>query len=222
MTPLEIAVQYIGYTEYPPGTNRNMFGVWYGANGVQWCMQFVQYCYDKAGSPLPYKTASCGWFLDWYKQYHPECIVTDPQPNDIVIYQEHKHTGIVERTKGSMMWVIEGNTSIDSDDNGGAVMRRTRQISTAMAFIRPSLMKQKGDGKVIVVLNTIKQGSKGQQVKALQRLLISLGYDLGKYGADGDCGSKTITAIKLFQRDNGLVVDGVAGKATWNALLGGE
>lgn len=134
-----IARAEIGVQESPPGSNRQKYGEWYGINGVYWCMQYDQWVYAKAGFPLPFKTASCGDLLDWYTEHHPECLVKDPEPGDIVIYQAHKHTGIVARVNAPMMYVIEGNTSATSDDNGGAVMERTRQIATAMAFIRPAL-----------------------------------------------------------------------------------
>lgn len=65
---------------------------------------------------------------------------------------------------------------------------------------------------------TLKKGSKGEYVQLLQTKLIMLGYDLGSYGADGDFGSKTMAAVKAFQKDSGLTVDGVVGEKTWEAL----
>lgn len=64
----------------------------------------------------------------------------------------------------------------------------------------------------------IKKGSINNYVKECQEVLIALGYDLGKYGADGDFGSKTRQAVRDFQKDKGLKVDGIVGKATWKAL----
>ena len=68
------------------------------------------------------------------------------------------------------------------------------------------------------VTPTLKKGSKGDYVQLLQTKLIMLGYDLGSYGADGDFGSKTTEAVKAFQKDRGLEVDGIVGKKTWEAL----
>lgn len=64
----------------------------------------------------------------------------------------------------------------------------------------------------------IKRGAKGNEVKSLQRALISLGYDLGSYGADGDFGKATLRALKKFQKDYGLKIDGIAGNQTMAAL----
>lgn len=64
----------------------------------------------------------------------------------------------------------------------------------------------------------LKKGDKGAYVKELQTELINRGYDLGKWGADGSFGKQTETAVKQFQADHGLAVDGIAGPATWDAL----
>lgn len=55
-------------------------------------------------------------------------------------------------------------------------------------------------------------------VKLLQLNLISLGYDLGKYGADGDFGSATESAVKAFQKDSGLNPTGIVYAETQAAI----
>jgi GH24 family phage-related lysozyme (muramidase) len=50
-----------------------------------------------------------------------------------------------------------------------------------------------------------------------QKALALLGYDVGK--ADGIAGPRTIAAVKNFQKDHGLVVDGKVGPKTQHALL---
>ena len=57
-------------------------------------------------------------------------------------------------------------------------------------------------------------GDKGDAVKTMQTMLIKLGHSCGKYGADGEYGLGTLAAVKEFQRDNGLVTDGLYGEAT--------
>ena len=54
----------------------------------------------------------------------------------------------------------------------------------------------------------LKKGCEGDDVKELQADLLKLGYSLPKYGADGDYGSETVKAVKAFQTDYGLPVDG--------------
>ena len=65
---------------------------------------------------------------------------------------------------------------------------------------------------------SIKSGSKGAEVKALQEKLIAAGYDCGTAGADGICGAGTVKAIKAYQKDAGLKVDGIAGPKTLASL----
>lgn len=68
--------------------------------------------------------------------------------------------------------------------------------------------------------STLKKGSDGTAVKCCQCMLICLGYSCGSYGADGDFGSKTYSAVKKFQKAESLDVDGIIGKNTAYALFG--
>jgi hypothetical protein len=54
----------------------------------------------------------------------------------------------------------------------------------------------------------LKNGSEGDDVKQMQAGLIRLGYDLGRWGADGDFGDQTEMAVKQFQKDHGLEASG--------------
>ena len=62
----------------------------------------------------------------------------------------------------------------------------------------------------------LKKGSKGEYVYTLQRLLVSKGYD--PKGIDGIFGPGCDAAVRKFQKDNKLVVDGCVGPKTWGAL----
>ena len=59
---------------------------------------------------------------------------------------------------------------------------------------------------------TIRQDSKGDQVTRLPKRLTELGYYTAK--VDGTCKSDDVSAIKAFQKKNGLTADGVAGYET--------
>ena len=64
----------------------------------------------------------------------------------------------------------------------------------------------------------LKQGMSGTEVKDLQQKLINAGYDVGSTKDDGVFGKNTLAAVKQFQSDNGLAVDGIAGVKTLGAL----
>lgn len=69
------------------------------------------------------------------------------------------------------------------------------------------------------VYPTLCKGDKGADVANVQRLLMQAGYALPKYGADGDFGDECLSAVKAFQREKKLTVDGIVGAKTWAALL---
>lgn len=66
-------------------------------------------------------------------------------------------------------------------------------------------------------LPTLRPGEQGNTVFLLQILLALNGYDPGSI--DGAFGSRTRTACTLFQRDNFLVPDGIAGPRTFLYLF---
>ena len=59
-------------------------------------------------------------------------------------------------------------------------------------------------------------GSRGDEVKQIQTKLKNWGYYNGSI--DGIYGSKTVEAVKYFQRKNGLTADGIAGTKTLSAM----
>ena len=61
-----------------------------------------------------------------------------------------------------------------------------------------------------------KYGSRGSEVTQIQTKLKRWGYYNGNI--DGIYGSQTLSAVKYFQRKNGLTVDGIAGPATLRAM----
>jgi LAS superfamily LD-carboxypeptidase LdcB len=74
----------------------------------------------------------------------------------------------------------------------------------------------KDDSKVIRI------GHKGEFVIKIQKILNSLGYDLGKCGVDGLFGPKTKTALEEFQNDKGILVSSSVNKKTLDNLKNSE
>lgn len=64
--------------------------------------------------------------------------------------------------------------------------------------------------------STVKYGSRGEDVTFLQQRLTANGYGVGSI--DGIFGNKTLEAVKAFQIENGLTVDGIVGVNTWAKL----
>lgn len=84
-------------------------------------------------------------------------------------------------------------------------------ISITIIFILYNVFM---NGNNIIALS--KYGSRGSEVTQIQTKLKRWGYYTGSI--DGIYGSQTVSAVKYFQRKNGLSVDGIAGKNTLSAM----
>lgn len=82
-----------------------------------------------------------------------------------------------------------------------------------------STKPEQAEGRAPIV-GVTKKGMEGVQVKGLQTMLKEYGYYTAT--VDGKFLDKTELAVKAFQRAEGLVVDGIVGKATWSRLAGLE
>lgn len=80
-------------------------------------------------------------------------------------------------------------------------------------------VEKEGESKLLKVMKNkvVRSGSKGDHVKMLQASLTMLGYNVN--GIDGHCGPGCVAAIKQYQKNNGLSVDGSCGPATWTSIL---
>lgn len=63
------------------------------------------------------------------------------------------------------------------------------------------------------VKRTLKPGLEGNDVRGLQLRLMAAGFDLPRYGADGDFGEETESAVIAYKKKNGLTYTGT--KAGW-------
>ncbi len=66
---------------------------------------------------------------------------------------------------------------------------------------------------------TIKQGSQGPDVKLAQYELCRTLYLGGPSDVDGVFGPRTNQAVREYQGDHGLAVDGIVGPNTWGTML---
>ena len=113
--------------------------------------------------------------------------------------------------------------SIDKLTAGGT--RSRQEIADKM------LLYNKANGKVLAGLTrrrqaerelfvatsqpTLRKGDRGKMVRTLQKLLGDKGYTVL---IDGIFGDETLEAVKAYQADHDLRVDGVVGPKTWSAL----
>ncbi|GAC1312743.1 MAG: hypothetical protein NVSMB24_34830 [Mucilaginibacter sp.] len=149
-TIIDLAASQVGTKENPPGSNRTKYGEWFDLNGEKWCAIFVSWVYNYAGYPLGYINTNKGFsncqsgYVHWKNTGE---LTDNPQMADIVLFDWNEdghcdHTGIFYQwlEEGVSFQSYEGNTSIGSDSDGGAVMLRNRNLKYVKAFISPKII----------------------------------------------------------------------------------
>ena len=79
------------------------------------------------------------------------------------------------------------------------------------------------EGEYRFTVSSVRNGSKGADTNLLQRLLDQAGFkgaDGNRLTIDGECGVNTVYAIRQYQSEAGLDVDGDCGPKTWAMILG--
>ncbi|SEB15667.1 peptidoglycan L-alanyl-D-glutamate endopeptidase CwlK [Thalassobacillus cyri] len=94
---------------------------------------------------------------------------------------------------------------------GGLALIDLRAGKKPIFAIQTSYQPPEDDG-------LLEKGESGAAIKRLQEQLLDLGYKLPMYGADGDFGAETEAAVKAFQKDRGIKVDGIVGPVTRQEL----
>ena len=113
--------------------------------------------------------------------------------------------------------LFQSHNGLTSDGRAGTSTLNKIYSSSAKKY--SSASSAAGSGTVSSTgYITLREGDESDAVRKLQRKLKDLGYYNGS--VDGDFGSGTTEAVKLFQKVNDLRVDGVAGPATQRVLYG--
>jgi peptidoglycan hydrolase-like protein with peptidoglycan-binding domain len=122
-------------------------------------------------------------------------------------------------------WGADGDFGKDTDKAVRAFQKKSNLDvdgwvgkNTYAAIEKALAEKRKPAPAPAPALVELQLGSQGTEVIELQKKLLKLGYDLSPWGADGDFGQKTDVAVRAFQKDNNLDVDGIVGPNTLAAL----
>lgn len=202
-----------------------------------WCAVFVNWLFLVAfgfyqGSNMTYGgSPSCRDQANCYRRN--AAFYDHPQKGDQIFFfagGEINHTGIVADVSGSTITTIEGNSS-------DGVNQRTYFVgdSKIAGYGRPNwaiVANEKGEDDEDPVPEPIDEPraypvirygdgsiSPMDTVKAWQMLLICWGYNIGKWGADGDFGVMTMQRTKELQKRCGIEEDGIVGKETWQQAI---
>lgn len=125
---------------------------------------------------------------------------------------QKKFGGSMDGFRASVAALINGNTSPSEP-----VISKAEQVTVETQKPAKEAQEKPQTESVVYDMKTLRNGSRGTQVKVLQFLLNAKGYNAGN--ADGIFGGNTLKAVKAFQKAQGLSTDGVVGKNTWSKLL---
>lgn len=229
------------YTKYASDPDlAKMYG-WVPQN-QPWCDIFVDeafiQCFGLTEAcamtyqPVGQGSAACSNSMSFYRANG--ALSSSPQPGDQIFFYSGGnigHTGVVESVENGKVITIEGNTS-------DMVARRSYTLGSSVIAgygrprwecatgeytppaSTPAAQTPSSSGSGSYGDGILRRGSKGIEVRKMQENLITLGYGkyLGKDGADGDFGRNTYSAVKEFQKDHGLEVDGEVGPLTFAAI----
>ena len=213
-------------------------------NGYAWCDVFVDWCFVKSYGVVgakellcqPDNSAGAGCLYSARYFMAKGQFRQEPETGDQIFFTyrdgEVSHTGLVVEVTSYSVVTVEGNTS-------DGVYKRSYPLSDARIYgygrpdwgaeaaepatdpapvepaPTPAAPKARVNG-----LPMLRQGDKGEAVRAAQFLLNGRKCSVGMWGADGDFGPQTRSAVLAYQRRNELEADGIIGPETWAALLG--
>lgn len=205
------------------------------------CSSFVITAYKQAGVPLTC-TYTRNMRSDMLKHGFADVTGTvnratgaGLQPGDVLLH-ERNHTAlyigsgrVVQASINELGTVTGGKTG---DQTGreiaergyynypwDCVLRYTAGSGSGSTSAAGTAGTNKG-GKCMIEVRQLRQGMTGEDVRAMQILLIGRGYPCGQDGADGDFGNNTAAALRDFQRVSGLDTDAICGALTWAKLIG--
>lgn len=200
---MRVAESFIGVKESPPNSNNVVFNTDYYGHAVTgssypWCMAFLWDVFRIAGaSELCTKTAYCPTYESWAASKGWAVGKENGRFGDVATMDFGKgrasHVGfIVKKNSDGTYETIEGNTSTTSQDNGGAVMRRTRSASNIRQIFRPAyegenMLKFTGAQLAAAVASVYQMAHNG-------------GYRYGNSTAIPPCADKIISCDRLIAR----------------------
>lgn len=215
---------------------------------TDWClMQVYDIEHDFAGVKDIPKNFSCSGFMntDFAKSRKNREFKT-AEIGDIVFIENNgntrdgaDHVGIVIENTGHSFRLLEGNVRGNSSgiwyDTSTSDIYEYDYYNSSLDWIidmsefftdedeeepkeEPAEEPAAEEGTFTVTLRTLRKGMKGNDVKALQRLLYTDGYSVGQAFDDGDFGECTERGVCKYQRAHKLEVDGVVGAQTFGEL----
>lgn len=184
------------------GMAEGIYELWCGKNiDSKARYNYAQWCDPKGSGMIPAKYRIPGAAVFWSNNnassIHHVAYLWKP-----VVEGKPEGDWYLIEAQGVMKGVVKSHLNSRKPNFWGLMTKYYDYSNTAVPELPKPVEIHLGDRE-------LKNGSEGNDVKELQTNLIRLGYDLGKWGADGDFGDCTEAAVKEFQKASGLKVTGV-------------
>ena len=186
---------------------QSMTGLDFGNDEVAWCSIFANWVTLQVNLPITNSAMAKSWLKIGRK-------TIAPKPGDIVVFWRRSKTGPFGHVgffdgyekDGESIYCIGGN---QNDEVNITVF----PLSRVLQFRR---IEDKNVITTKIPTGYLRKGDNNNNVKLLQQILIDLNFlnDV----ADGDFGNKTEKALKDFQRNHHITVDGIYGSESRNIL----
>lgn len=211
---LKIAFGELGQKEISGPTHnerileyQEMTGLNFGNDEVAWCSIFANWVALQANLPMSNKPNARSWLDVGHK-------TNWPQPGDIVVFWREN----INSWKGHVGFFLgytKSNKSIYclGGNQNDEVNIQTYPLDKIIEF--RSLTDNQQDNLTIPT-GYLRKGDSNENVKLLQNILIRLNFLHGN--ADGVFGNNTENALKDFQRERSITVDGIYGSESREAL----
>lgn len=227
---IKLAKNEIGTTEKAINNikyNTDYYGGSVSGEEFDWCVVFIWWIFQKAKASNLFcngkKTAYVPYVYNYASKHN--LLNKSGKVGDLAIItwdgKSADHIGIVEMVNGKDYTTIEGNTS---GSKGEGVYRKVRNINNILGFYRPHYINSnvgETEKEIFckVEMKQICAGSKGAQVKTLQRIMYCYFQCPDDLKIDGDFGSITTKYCKKLQASLKLTQDGICGVNTWKGAL---
>lgn len=239
---VNLAANQVGYHEKASNANLDSFTANSGsgnytkyardlgvANGQAWCATFVWWLMASAAVPSSAYPSRTTVTRDWFNQrglYRARGTYT-PKEGDYVIFGNVAHCGIVESVSNGYVHTIEGNSGDkvarhdyslnNSYILGYGIIQYNNPSPAPTPTPSPAPGTDNPGNPYPIPTTVIRSGSRGDQVKWVQKFANDvMGAGIA---VDGVAGNQTVYAIKVFQQNNGLTADAIAGTQTISKML---
>lgn len=182
--------------------------------GVSYAKEFLDRVYEVTGvRPLIYMSKSACREYNWTE------VVNGNYGLWMAQYANKKPTSYQDKpwTDSKGLGAFKGY-AIHQYSSKGQLPGYGGDLDLDIAYMTPAAWDKYAKAKPVLMKDkpVLRRGNRGEEVRELQTLLSDKGYTVL---VDGIFGDKTYEAVKAYQADHDLQVDGVVGSKTWDKLI---